>query len=92
MPLMSLRSAVVRVRSVLDDIDGGDISASELSNHIRELELYELRRLGRALLRRAEQDKDASDNTECIAVVQEAVRRLLDTKALKPEIVGHCSL
>ena len=40
----------------------------------------ELRELGRDLLRRAEQDKDASGNSEYIAVVQEAVRRLLDTQ------------
>jgi hypothetical protein len=80
MPLMSLRSTGARIHSVLGDINGGNINASELSNRIRELKLNELRGLGRALLSRAEQDKNASDNTECIAVVQEAVRRLLDTR------------
>jgi hypothetical protein len=70
----------IRVRSVLSDIDSGKLNASELSNRIRELELAELRELGRDLLRRAEQDKDASGNSEYIAVVQEAVRRLLDTQ------------
>lgn len=80
MRFISLQSTGDRIRSLLADIDGGDINASEVSDRIRELELYELRGLGRALLRRAEQDADASDNTECIAVVQEAVRRLLDTR------------
>ena len=80
MRLMSTRTTGTRIRSVLSDIDRGNIGASEVSTRIRELELHELRGLGRALLRRAEQDKDASDNTECIAVVQEAVRRLLDTR------------
>jgi hypothetical protein len=70
----------IRVRSVLSDIDSGKLNASELSNRIRELELAELRELGRDLLRRAEQDKEASDTIACIAVVQEAVRRLLDTR------------
>jgi len=70
----------IRVRSVLSDIDSGKLNASELSNRIRELELAELRELGRDLLRRAEQDKDASGNSEYIAVVHEAVRRLLDTQ------------
>ena len=78
--LISLRSTGDRIRSVLGDINGGDINASEVSNRIRELKLDELRGLGRALLRRAEQEKEVSDNTECIAVVQEAVRRLLDTR------------
>jgi preprotein translocase subunit SecA len=70
----------IRVRSVLGDIDSGKLNASELSNRIRELELAELRELGRDLLRRAEQDKEADDTRKCIAVVQEAVRRLLDTR------------
>lgn len=80
MRLISLRSTGDRIRSVLGDINGGNINASEVSNRIRELELYELRGLGRALLKLAKQDKDASHNTECIALVQEAVRRLLDTR------------
>ena len=80
MRLMSTRTTGTRIRSVLSDIDSGKLNASELSNRIRELELAELRELGRDLLRRAEQDKDASGNSEYIAVVQEAVRRLLDTQ------------
>lgn len=70
----------IRVRSVLSDIEYGKIHASELSNRISELDLAELRELGRELVRRAEQDKEASDTSECIGVIQQAVRRLLDTR------------
>ena len=70
----------IRVRSVLSDIECGKIHASELSNRISELDLAELRELGRELVRRAEQDKEASDTSECIGVIQQAVRRLLDTR------------
>ena len=80
MRLISLRSTGDRIRSVLGDINGGNINVSEVSDRIRQLELYELRGLGRALLKCAEQDKEASDTSQCIAVVQEAVRRLLDER------------
>jgi hypothetical protein len=78
MAAFSMRLIGVRVGSILSDIDGANISSFELADRIGELQLDELRALGRVLLTRARQDKDATQTNEYITVVQEAVRRLVD--------------
>jgi hypothetical protein len=78
-----MRSLATRVRDVLNDIDGGNISPFELATRIGELQLDELRALGRVLLTRAGQDNDATQTNEYLTIVQEAVRRLVDTNSIQ---------
>jgi hypothetical protein len=73
-----------RVRDILSDIDGRNISAFDLATRIDELQLAELRALGRVLLTRAGQDIDATQTNEYITVVQEAVRRSLQIEPNRP--------
>ena len=82
--MTNMRSNGNRVRSVLTDIDTGNINASGFRYRIRELGLDELRALGRELIIRAEQDNGANDTNEYLPVIQEAVRRLLDTGQRNP--------
>jgi hypothetical protein len=79
----SMRLIGARVRDVFNDIDGSNIGTFELATRIGDFQLDELRALGRVLLTRAGQDNDATQTNEYLTIVQEAVRRLVDTNPIQ---------
>ena len=70
-----MRVRSLAVSNLVREINTGTISIAALSKRIGDLDLTELRELGRELLKRVD-EKDASDTNECIAVVHAAVRRV----------------